>query len=83
MTELERLARVAREVVRKADDADCTIGVECSKSIVRAVLTALRDPSEGTEVAAMAAFADPTHRNWDKLPAVWKSMIDHILSEGA
>lgn len=88
MTEIERLARVldgALIIVRDKDD-----GAELQAhpvSVVRAILQAMREPSEemlwsGMQVA-FEELGSPS--DWAMSPnemrRVWQAMIDHVLSE--
>jgi hypothetical protein len=49
----------------------------------RAAVATMREATDAMELAAMDAFADPRFENWDKLPAVYRAMIDAALTETA
>lgn len=84
MTEIERLAQIAWESHELPGGAKFTLFSEMNArwresrcNEVRAMLKAMREPSEETYQAGWRAF--------EKLPIIpqniWQVMIDHILSE--
>lgn len=88
MSALERLARIVHEhVVPEEPWEDCPGLHEDHTDLVRAILTALREPSEGMITALNDAASpyldrDPIGPSWDYiLSFLWTETVDSILNE--
>lgn len=72
MTEIERLAQVAHDAACvEVSSSDFFLSDDGAANIVRAILTALREPSEGMLQAGEE----------EAETVLWQAMIDHILGE--
>ncbi len=77
MTEIERLAQIVSDWLQ----ADVT-ATDCP-GIVRAILTAMREPSEGMLSAAEQGWQDAADDWRDPWRKCWQDIINHMLNEPA
>jgi hypothetical protein len=83
MTDLERLARAAMAARLATQRKGPERLTATDKAVVRALLSELRNPSEGMEKAGEDAAWDlDVPSDLPDLRRVWPAMIDHILAEG-
>lgn len=75
MREIERLTEVARDMVEELT-REC-IDAEDGAKVVRSILQALREPSEGITDAMFAVEDDGSN----VMAQLWQAAIDHLLSE--
>lgn len=88
--DIERLAKAAITadgfvVPSTWSDAQRESWLASYESSVRAILQALREPSEATLVAGLGGWREAIkRRDAEGTPlACWQAMIDHLLSEDA
>lgn len=84
MTPLERAARALQDEIggNFHETVDDELAAHLFRQGARAVLTAIREPSEGMLVAGeRGGFGDPYYGG-DQLADSYRSMIDAALSEG-
>lgn len=84
MSEIERLSQSLRyvdvrleatgEYVQFGEGADLT-------PLVRAILQAMREPSEKEVIVSGALSSKDVEVDYDDALRVWQAMIDHILAE--
>ena len=98
MTEIERLARVIRIIdlqnshpINAPPFMLSTAAIEArvqanAEALVRAILEAMREPSEGMKGAGCYTFPRheyPNEMDRDDARDCWQATIDHVLSEEA
>ena len=91
MTEIERLCEIADEHlvanVHYIESGRARYTIQGIPAAVRAILTAMREPSRPAILAACAECRKeqvrPVAVNIVDAVTVWQAMIDHLLGEGS
>ncbi len=95
MSEIEALASVAEAVAGESDEGFRYLPRAEARKVVRAILTAMREPTMAMyqagflagqcEVTAGLTYSeytsDPAELGSDAPNVIWQAMIDHILNE--
>lgn len=93
MTALERAAEAAKQALLDDPETDAWVGGDDHfdalvvdgtirlSPVVRAVLSAIREPNEGMQVAGVCESPYRWEEGRETVDAIWKAMIDSILRD--